>query len=287
MDVGMIGLGMMGRAMAQNIAAAGHRVSAWNRSPLANPPAGVAMVATIDEAVAAPVLVSMLADDAAMRATLIDGGALAAMRPGTLHIVAATISVAFADELAAAHEAAGLRYVAAPVFGRPAVAAAGQLTVVAAGEADAIAAAAPVFDAIGRRTVVLGATPSQANAAKVAGNMMLAMAIEAMAEAVALTEGHDIARATFLDLMLESLFACRAYQGYGGNIVREAYDPGFKMALGLKDLRLATAAADQGGAAPLPMLDAVRTRMAAAVEAGLGDRDWSAIADYRAKPALA
>jgi 3-hydroxyisobutyrate dehydrogenase-like beta-hydroxyacid dehydrogenase len=109
--------------------------------------------------------------------------------------------------------------------------------------------------------------------------MMLTMAIEAMAEALAITGGYGVAPESFLELMLETQFACRAYQNYGGRILADNFEPGFKMSLGLKDLRLAVDAA-KGVGASAPMLDAVRTRMGEAVDAGMGARDWSAMADY-------
>lgn len=280
MEIGFIGLGNMGLAMARNLVGAGHRLRAWNRTP--TPPdalPGATLVETPAEAFAAEVVFTMLADDAAIRAVLLDSGVLATAAPGTVHVVSATISPTLATELEALHAAAGLGYLSAPVFGRPDAAATAQLSILAAGDPVTLAKVRPLFDVIGRRTFVLGERPAQANIAKLAGNMMIAMAIESMAEAVALTEAHGIDRATFLDLLLQTLFGCRVYETYGHKIASGDYSAGFRMSLGLKDLRLATEAADHVDA-PLVMLNAVRARMTAAVEAGLGDRDWSGIADY-------
>lgn len=280
MDIGFIGLGNMGLAMARNLAAAGHALRAWNRSETAaDAVPGATLVATPAEAFASEVVFTMLADDAAIRAVLVDSGVLAGARPGTVHVVSATISPAFADELERLHVAAGLGYVSAPVFGRPDAAATAQLSIVAAGADATLAKLRPLFETIGRRTFVLGAHPAQANIAKLAGNMMIAMAIEAMAEAVALTESHGIDRATFLDLMLQTLFGCRVYETYGQKIATGDYAAGFRMTLGLKDVRLATEAASTVDA-PLPMLNAVRTRLQSAVDAGLGELDWSGVADH-------
>lgn len=280
MDVGFIGLGRMGLAMALNLAEAGHRVSAWNRSPLEP---GVIPGGRIVDSPAkvfdADVVFTMLSDDAAIRAVLLDSDVLAATRRGLVHVVAATISVAFAQELTALHADRGIAYVSAPVFGRPDVAEAGQLNIMAAGATDAIDRVRPLFDVIGQRLFVMGEEPAQANATKVAGNMMIALAIEAMAEAVAITEAQGVDRKAFLDLMTQTLFGGRVYENYGSKIVTGDFEAGFRLALGLKDLRLASEAS-AGLATPLPLLAAVRTQMAAALDAGMGDRDWSAMADF-------
>jgi 3-hydroxyisobutyrate dehydrogenase-like beta-hydroxyacid dehydrogenase len=278
MDVGFIGLGAMGSAMALNIAKAGHTVRAWNRSA-GDSIENVSRVASPAQAFDADVIITMLPDDATIRAVILDAGLLGKAREGAAHVVCSTISIAFAEEMATRHAETGVRYVAAPVLGRPDVAARGELNVLAAGPADALSAAEPVLDAIGKRTWLIGEAPRQANGAKIAANMMITMAIEAMAEAVVLTESQGVGREAFFEVMLNTLFGGRAYQTYSGNIVNSAYDPGFKARLGLKDLRLATEAAEMAGR-DLPMLAAVRGRMAEAVEAGLGERDWSIMADY-------
>jgi len=277
MDVGFIGLGSMGLAMARNLAKAGYTVRAWNRSPV--DAAGLNLVKTAREAFEADVVFTMLSDDAAVRAVVLDSDLLEAARKGAVHVGCSTISIAFAEELAARHAEAGIGYISAPVFGRPDVAAAAQLNVVAGGPASAIEKVAPLLAAIGKKTWVMGERPEQANAAKIAGNMMIGMAIGAMAEATLLTEGNGVAPKAFFELVLEALFGCRVYQSYSAKIVAEEYSPGFKMALGLKDLRLACEAADRAGKR-LPILDTVREQMTEAVHAGLGDKDWSALADY-------
>ncbi len=282
MDVGFIGLGAMGRAMARNLVRAGHEVRAWNRSP---GPAmdGLEMASNPAEAFRADVVLTMLSDDAAIRDVL-TADVLRDARPGTVHVVTSTVSVAFATAFAAEHAAIGIGYVAAPVLGRPDVAAAAQLNILAAGTPEAVDRARPLFDVLGKRTWILGTEPAQANAAKIAANMMITMAIEAMTEALVLTDANGVAPEAFFELILGTLFAGRAYEGYSAKIIAGDHEPGFRMRLGLKDLDLATAAGARTGR-DLPMLEAVRARMAAAVEAGMGDRDWSAIADYARRQA--
>jgi 3-hydroxyisobutyrate dehydrogenase-like beta-hydroxyacid dehydrogenase len=280
MDVGFIGLGKMGIAMARNLAKAGHNVRAWNRSAVDG--AGLSLVKTAREAFQADVVFTMLSDDAALRAVVLDGGLLKDARKGIVHVGCSTISVAFAEELAERHGEAGVGYISAPVFGRPDVAEAAQLNVVVGGAESAIDKVAPLLAAIGKKTWVMGRAPAQANAAKIAGNMMIGMAIGAMSEATLLAEGNGVAPKAFFELVLEALFGCRVYQSYSAKIVAEEYSPGFKMALGLKDLRLAGEAAERAGK-KLPILEATRNQMTEAVHAGLGEKDWSALADYMRK----
>ena len=281
MEVGFIGLGAMGSAMARNLAQAGHKVRAWNRS--GDPGVeGLEMASNPTEVFEADAVFTMLSDDPAIREVLLEPGVLARARHGLVHVVTSTISVAFAGELAAAHAAAGVGYVSAPVLGRPDVAAKGELNILAAGKREAVETVRPLLDVLSKKVWDMGEDPSRANAAKIAANMMITMAIEAMAEAVVLTEANGLPRAEFFQLILGTLFGSRAYESYSANIANETYEPGFKARLGLKDLRLATEAARDAGHR-LPMLDAVRERLGEAVDAGLGDKDWSIMADYTLK----
>ncbi|WP_256889461.1 NAD(P)-dependent oxidoreductase [Acidomonas methanolica] len=196
-----------------------------------------------------------------------------------MHVVTSTISVAFAHNLVAAHANAGVGYVSAPVLGRPDVAARGELNVLTGGDPAAIDKVRPILEVIGGRIWEMGDDAQTANAAKIACNMMITMAIEAMAEAVVLTEGNGLSRDRFFELILGTLFGSRSYQVYSANIAKGDYEPGFKAMLGLKDLRPAREAATAAGRA-LPMLDAVHGRMEETVCAGWGDRDWSAMAEF-------
>lgn len=283
MKIGFVGLGSMGRGMALNLANAGHDVLAWNRSPLdAATLVPIILVDTPAEALNTEVVFTMLSDDNAIREVLLDPGVLERGRSGLTQVVTATISPEFAQELADTHNSMGFGFVAAPVFGTPDVAASGNLNIMAAGKPDVLARVQPLFDIIGKRVFVMGDRPAQANVSKIAGNMMLTMAIEALGESLAMIEGYGVKPQDFLDLMLQTQFGCRAYENYGRRIVNENFAPGFNMALGLKDLRLATAVAKATGASA-PMLDAVRDRMGEAVGAGMGGRDWSAIASLASK----
>jgi|SRR5690242_7858257 len=288
MKVGFIGLGAMGSAMASNLLAAGHAVTVWNRSAAATEPLaslGARVASTPERAVLGEAVCSMLANDQAVRAVFLDGGLLDAMDPGTVHVNHATISVALAQELAEAHAARGIDYVAAPVFGRPDAAAAARLQIVAAGKPAVVDKVRPLLEAMGAKIWPMGEVPERANVVKIAGNFMLAAAIESMAEASALTRAHGVGAAEFLELMTSTLFAAPAYQGYGKLIAEQRYSPaGFAMPLGLKDVGLALSAGE-ARRVPLPFAGVLRDNFLDALAHGGEELDWSALAMVAAKRA--
>ena len=275
MEVGFIGIGSMGAAMVPNLVAAGHRVRVWNRNRAACEALhGVEIVASPKDAFDSDVVLTMLSDDRAVRSVILEGATLSGARNGVVHAMMATISPGLVDELVDAHRAAGIAYLSAPVFGVPAAAAKAQLNIVVAGPDTAIATVQPLFDVLGRRTWPLGPDPKRANVAKIAGNLMISLAIEAMGEATALTETYGVKAADFLDIVTNTLFAAPSYQRYGGFIATDTYEPGFKLTLGMKDVDLALDAARAKGAV-LPSAELVRGHMQAGIDAGFADKDWS------------
>lgn len=258
MNVSMIGLGAMGAAMVRNLLGKGVTVTVWNRSramvdELAAE--GAVPAADVDEAFKADVVLSMLAHDQAMREVLVDSGVLARAPKGVVHINLATISTALAGELAALHADLGLGYVAAPVFGRPLVAQAGGLNVLAAGAQDAVSVAMPVLERLAAKVWPLGEDPVRATALKLAGNFMIVSAIESMGEAVALGEAYGVPAPELLDMLSSTLFAAPIYKIYGGMIAERRYTPpGFAAELGLKDVRLVLDAAEAKGLS-MPLAD--------------------------------
>ncbi|MCU1350537.1 MAG: NAD(P)-dependent oxidoreductase [Acidobacteria bacterium] len=280
MDIGFIGLGTMGSRVAQNLVKAGNKVRVWNREREAVNAAvrfGAFPVSTARDAFSGDAVFSMLADDNAVREViepLLDGAP-----KGLVHVNMATISVALARELAARHRDHGLSYVAATVFGRPELAAAAKLTIVAAGDPIAIAHVQPLLDVIGQRTWPMGVEPERANVVKLAGNLLLGAAVEAMAEASALASHNGISPADLLDVLTNGVFTAPAYQMYGAAIAQQRYDPpGFKLKLTLKDLRLALAAAEDSGV-PLPLANVVHESLLEAVAHGDGERDLAVLAE--------
>lgn len=282
MKVAFIGLGAMGSAMATRLIGAGHEVSVWNRSPS---PAdqlaqrGAHRLNYPEEAFSADAVITMLADDDAVRGVILANDALKrAPNKRLVHVGMSTISVAFAGELERIHAEAGLAYVAAPVMGRPDVAAAGKLNIIAAGAADAIERVKPLLDAMGQKTWVLGTAPHKANVAKLSMNFLIGAAIEGMAEAVTLGERYGVAPARLIELITGTLFSAPAYVVYGGLILKGEFVPAnFKLTLGLKDMRLALAAGEAAGV-PLPFASVVRDNLVDAIGHGDAEKDWSAVA---------
>jgi 3-hydroxyisobutyrate dehydrogenase-like beta-hydroxyacid dehydrogenase len=288
MEIGFIGLGQMGKAIATNLIRAGHRLHVWNRSPA---PAqelaalGATVAAEPAEAARAQVLMTMLADDDAHRAVLIGAGVYERAPRGLIHVNLATVSVALARELAALAAQRSLAYVAAPVFGRPEVAQSGKLNVVVAGDPAAIGRIEPLLAAIGERSWPLGSSPERANVVKLAGNFMIACALEAMGEAAALVRAHGIEAGEMLEVMSGTLFASPVYKVYGRLIAEQRYQPaGFTMVLGLKDVRIALEAG-QAAHVPLPFANVVRDHFLEALAARRSDYDWAALAEVSARHA--
>ena len=282
MHIGFIGLGAMGAAMAANLLDKGHAVTVWNRSP--GPVAelvalGASAADGVEATLQADIVLSILAHDQAIRDVLLHNGALAKAPKGLVHVNLATISTALARELTETHATLGLDYVAAPVFGRPPVARAGGLNVLAAGAPDAVAKAMPVLEDLATKVWPMGEDPVRANAVKIAGNLMIVSAVEAMGEATALGAAHGVPAADLLDMLSNTIFAAPIYKIYGAMIAEGRYHPpGFAADLALKDVRLAQAAGDEKGLA-LPLADLVESGLEALL-AGEGETpDLAALAE--------
>src|ERR1700674_2334583 len=198
MKVGFIGLGHMGAGMAASLLKAGHDVTVYNRTRTkveALVAQGAKAAASVSDACSGDAVITMLANDDAVESVVFsDGSIIGRLLAGAIHISSSTISVALSERLEAAHAKAGQRFVAAPVFGRPDIAAAGQLFVIAAGAPDAVKSAAPLFAAIGKRTFVISETPKAANLVKLSGTFLSASVIESLGEAMALVAKGGVDR---------------------------------------------------------------------------------------------
>jgi 3-hydroxyisobutyrate dehydrogenase-like beta-hydroxyacid dehydrogenase len=281
MKLGFIGLGHMGSGMAGNLLRAGHEVTVFNRSAEKLRPLlqlGARAAATVADACRDEIAITMLADDAALReVALAEGAMVAKLRPGGMHISMGTVSVGLTRELAAAHAHARQRLIAAPVFGRPEMAAAGKLFIVAAGAADAVRACQPLFDAMGQKTFPFGTDPAAASLVKLTGNFLLAATIETLGEALALIGKAGIDPAGFVELMTSTLFPAPAYRTYGNLIVERKFEPaGFAAPLGQKDVRLLLAASESLHV-PMPLANLINDRLHRLIAQGGEQLDWSAI----------
>ncbi len=282
MKLGFLGLGRMGAAIAANLVRAGHQVTVWNRSPgKADPLVALGAVLAAsprNAAEGADAVFTMLADDAALTDVL-EGpdGILAGLSSGAIHISQSTISVAAADRIAALHAERGQKFVSAPVFGRPAVAEAGQLWIVAAGAPIALARLQPLFEIIGRVVRPVGDTPSAANLVKLAGNFMILGTTELLGEAMLLGEKGGVPRTKLLEVLLATLFDAPIYRVYGPLVAEQRFRPaGFTAPLGLKDMRLAGEAAEALGVA-MPVLEIVKRHLADAITREGDDVDVAAL----------
>jgi 3-hydroxyisobutyrate dehydrogenase-like beta-hydroxyacid dehydrogenase len=284
-EIGFVGLGHMGTAMAVNLAAAGRRVIAYVRRPdrigeLAA--LGLRPTTDIGDLLDCELVISMLPDDVAVREVVFGrsdddlDGLAAGLMPGAIHLSMSTISTAAASLLASEHARHGQAYVAAPVFGNPDAAKARQLFIVAAGASANVERCRPILDALGQRTFVIGADPQDANLVKLLGNMMSATALEMLGEVVAVIRKRGLDPRPFIELMTSTMFGGRAHRIYGDKIASQDYAAGFVLPLVLKDVRLALAEAEKAGV-PMPSVSVVRDRLITGIARGYGELDWTAL----------
>lgn len=289
MKIGFIGLGRMGAAMAANLVKAGHDVTVFNRSPEKLRPLlklGAREAGTIAEACRGELVVTMLADDTAVAdVAFSSGGIVSALPKGAIHLSMSTISVVLSKRLTEAHAQAAQQFVAAPVFGRPDAAAAAKLYIVAAGNPTAVKTCQPLLDVLGQKTFPIGAVPASANIVKLSGNFLMAAAIEALGEAIALVGKAGIDRHVFVDLLTSSIFNVPAYKTYGGLIAEDRFEPAlFAAPLGFKDINLALAAAETLRV-PMPLGSLLHDRFLRLLAEGGEGLDWAAIGGLAARDA--
>jgi len=286
--LGFLGLGAMGSGLAARLLGSGDELRVWNRGKdavAALVARGATEAPEARDALAADVSFSMLADDAAADAVLT--AASLAGREGRVHVNLATISPSFQAELVERFAAAGVGYAAACVLGRPAVAAAGQLNILAAGPGPVLETAQPYLDLMGKRTWRLGEAPPVANAVKAAVNYNIIHAMQALGETIAMTERLGVDPHAFVELLGSTLFGGVVYEGYGAEIADRAYKPaGFAMRLGRKDLGLAEEVAVSTGTTLATMPALVRVFETALADAELHDADWGGIAEVTRRDLL-
>jgi len=285
MEIGLVGAGPMGLAIGQSLLRAlapqGHRITVYNRTPDKAAPlveAGARLAKTPAEAAGGDVVLSIVADDAAVSAlTLSADGILAGLKQSAVHVGMSTVTVDLAERLDAAHQAAAKRYVAAPVMGRPQAAAAREIFIAAAGRPDDIARAKPVFDAIAKGVFVIGERPVQASLIKLGINYLVHNVVEALAEFFALMEKGHVSPEIARDFLIGTSFNAPIYQRVSTLLLAKKFPPGSASArLALKDNRAIIAAGEKLGA-PLPFASIVHDRLVALIAQGDGQIDYTAI----------
>ena len=286
--VGFIGLGAMGNPMAKNLLKGGVELRLYNRTlSVAHEFADSAKIesyqkVTIGETPAEAcsmggIVISILANDAAVE-SVVSGphGIIQGLGKGGIHISMSTISPETSRKLSELHSAAGVTYIAAPVFGRPDAAAAKRLWIVQSGQPEAKQRIRYLLDLMGQGVFDFGEDAGAANVVKLGGNFMILAAIEAMGETLAVGEKNGLSRKHLIDFYTKTIFSCPIYQNYGRIISQRLYDPpGFQLELGIKDANLIRSTAEQVKA-PMPLADLVHQRLANSIEKGRGGLDWSA-----------
>ena len=277
-SVAVLGTGIMGAPIAYNLARAGFDVSAWNRSrdkaePLADD--GVTVADSAAEAARdADAVLTMLTDGQAVEEVM-TGGSLEAMRDDALWLQASTIGVAACARM---HELAGQRGVAmvdCPVIGTKQPAEEGKLIVLAAGSKEVRDDCAPVFDAIGQKTVWLG-RPCAGTRMKIVVNSWLLAMTSGLAEAIAVARALDVEPEQFLEILDGAPMGSPYAQLKGKAMIERSYPPAFPLSLAGKDAALVVEAAEANGLDP-EIARAVLNRFQRAAEDGHGDEDMAAV----------
>jgi 3-hydroxyisobutyrate dehydrogenase-like beta-hydroxyacid dehydrogenase len=275
MDVAIVGLGRMGRALAQRLLDQGHDVAVWNRSPGPAQELAAAGATALADLPAAwddrRTVITFLADDAAVEAVC--GDLIAAAPEGAMLIEMSTIAPPASARVAQLAQGRGVRYLRAPVSGNPSVITAGNLGIMVSGDRDAYDAAHELLLAIGPKVYYVG-DREQARVMKLVLNSIIAGTTQLLAEALTLGEANGLDRADMLEVIGGSAVAS-PFIGYKTTaLVERDYTTTFSVALLAKDVDLALQTA---GDVSLPVLEEVRRLTDETVADGLGDHDLLAL----------
>jgi 2-hydroxy-3-oxopropionate reductase len=273
MRIGFIGLGVMGRPMADNLLAAGHELFVYRgRTDLA------AHVCASAKEVAerSEVVILMVPDTPDVEAALFaPGGAAEGLRAGSLVIDMSSISPTATIGFAQLVEKLGCDYLDAPVSGGELGARDGTLTIMAGGRPDVFERARPIFDVLGKNVTLIGG-PGAGQTAKVANQIIVGLTIEAVAEGLLFAERAGADPAVVRQALMGGFASSRILEVHGERMVNEAFEPGFRLRLHRKDLGLAVQAAAELDLA-LPNTAATQQLMNAAIAHGDGELDHSAL----------
>jgi 3-hydroxyisobutyrate dehydrogenase-like beta-hydroxyacid dehydrogenase len=274
--IGFLGLGVMGSGMAGNLLAAGYALRVWNRTAAKAAPLvaqGARRAATPAEAAAAAdAVITMLADDAALREVSYGAeGLLDALPRGSLHLSMSTVSAAVTAELALAHRQRGSELLAVPVFGSKEAAMGKKIWAIAAGDPQAFQRARPLIEAMSRGVAFLGEDPCLAAGMKLIGNLLISSAIAAMVQAFTLAGRLGLTAEQMMEV-IHQVFDSIVYERYGRRLVARDFSVHFPLKLMLKDVSLTLELGAAAGV-PLPHAAMVREMVVAAMGRGCADKD--------------
>ena len=279
MKIGFIGLGIMGRPMALNLKKAGHTLVVPERASLKDDIRAAAEVLSDTRAVAAQaeVLILMVPDTPDVEAALFGpSGAAEGLRPGTLVIDMSSISPIATKDFAARVNAKGCDYLDAPVSGGQVGAEQGSLTIMVGGPEAAFARAKPLFEAMGKNITHVGAMNGAGQTCKVANQIIVAINIQAVAEALVFAAKAGADPAKVRQAISGGFAASRVLELHGERMIKGNFDPGFRIRLHQKDLNLALSSARSIGVA-LPGTAIVQQMFASCTAWGGEDADHSAL----------
>lgn len=280
MRIAFLGTGQMGLAIVGLLLKNGHELVVWNRTASRLEPLlqlGARQANSPIEAVKeSDVVFSMLMDDAALEAVVLgNDGFLDALPEGAVHVSLSTISVQLSQRLTVEHTTRKRDFVAAPVFGRPNVAAEGKLWIVTAGKQEAVAKVRPLLETFSRGITIVGEKPYKAHALKIGGNFLITAMIASLSEGFVYAESQSIDPALYIEAVNAALFQSPFYTAYSKVMLHPPEKPGATIALGQKDMRLFREAAIATNTRT-PLADHFQEQLHQAGEAGLRDHDWAA-----------
>jgi 3-hydroxyisobutyrate dehydrogenase-like beta-hydroxyacid dehydrogenase len=285
--IGWIGLGLMGRPMGMNLVKAGYPLTVWNRtaSRASELVAAGATLANSPKEVAAgaDVLITMVSDPPALEGVLWgtggqDTGALAALKSGSLYIDSSTVSPDLARKIASACAARGVRFLDAPVTGGDWGAKKGELVFMVGGDEETLKDAEPILGVLGKRWFHLG-PHGAGQTIKLAMNLILALQVDALAEALALVTGAGLKGENLVEVLQSSMARSGVLDVKAPNLLKGEYVPSFPLRLMHKDLGLALDLANQLGVA-LPSTAAARETYNYVKGAAKEDLDYSAVMKF-------
>lgn len=278
--IAFAGLGTMGRGMVSNLVGAGHEVTVWNRSPVAEGDSqleGARRAASLQDAVAgADFVLYCLSDDRAVQEVVLAPGGLAELvDPGSIVIDLSTISPGQSAAEAEAFAGRGVRFLDAPVFGSKGEAAAGGLWVVVGGDPETFEAARGILDPISETVHYMGG-PGNGAKMKLVGNLIVAAQLEALGESLSLARKAGLDLDDVLGVLKVTDFRSPIFDGVGSAVVEGDYSPSFALKLMLKDGNLVKDFA-HGLDVKVPATEATVSTIERAVERGWGEENASAL----------